>query len=101
MPWKWVSPGEWARSRWPSTVVCTTAFPRVFDLPNRVTTSFMSVGNSADSPAPLLRPSPATGHEADMRDVSDPDVGDDAETFPSQQPQRKIRSTSRAGLWGG
>jgi hypothetical protein len=28
--------------------------------PNRVTTSFTSVGHEADSPAPLLRPSPAT-----------------------------------------
>jgi hypothetical protein len=27
---------EWVRSRWPSNVVRTTAFPRVFDLPNRV-----------------------------------------------------------------
>jgi hypothetical protein len=27
------------------------------------------VGNSADSPEPLLRPSPATGHEAEILDV--------------------------------
>ena len=32
-------------------------------------TLFTSVGNSADSPALLLRPSPATGHDADMFDV--------------------------------
>jgi hypothetical protein len=31
------------------------------------------VGNSADSPAPLLRPSPPTGDEAAMLDGYDPD----------------------------
>ena len=41
----------------------------------------MLVGNSADAPEPPLRPSPATGHEADMLDVEDPDLGDDAEKF--------------------
>ena len=35
-------------------------------------TSWTLVGNSADSPEPLLRPSPATGHEAEILDVSDP-----------------------------
>jgi hypothetical protein len=86
-PWKWVSPGEWARSRWPSNIVCHTAFTRVFDLPNRVTTSFTLVGNSADSPEPLFRLSPATGHVAKILDVSDPDMGYDAETCPYQPPQ--------------
>src|SRR6266576_3344640 len=43
-----MSPEEGTRSRWPSNVVCRTAFPRVFDLTNRVTTSFTSVGNSAE-----------------------------------------------------
>jgi hypothetical protein len=57
------------------------------------------VGHSADSPAPLLTPSPATGHDADMSDVSDPEVGDDAETCPWQQPQQKMRPTYRAGGW--
>jgi len=35
-------------------------------------TSLTLAGHGADSPAPLLRPSPATGHEADMLDVYDP-----------------------------
>jgi len=30
------------------------------------------VGNSADSPEPLLRPSPAIGHDAEILDVYDP-----------------------------
>jgi hypothetical protein len=70
-------------------------------LTNRVTTSFTLVGNSADSPEPLLRPSPATGHDVDMLEISDPDLGYDAETCPSQPPQQKMRPTCRAGLWGG
>jgi probable HAF family extracellular repeat protein len=36
---------------------------------NMATTPFTLVGNSADSPAPPLRPSPATGHAAEMLDV--------------------------------
>jgi hypothetical protein len=47
-------------------------------------TSFTLVGNSADSPAPLLRPSPTTGHDAEMLDVEDPDFGYDAEILPYQ-----------------
>jgi hypothetical protein len=39
------------------------------DLTNRVTTSFTSVGNLADSPEPLLRPSPTTGYDAEMLEV--------------------------------
>jgi hypothetical protein len=42
---------------------------------NMATTPLTSVGNSADSPEPILRPSPATGPEADMLDVEDPDLG--------------------------
>jgi hypothetical protein len=34
-------------------------------------TSFTSVGSSANSPEPLLRPSPATDHEAEILDVED------------------------------
>jgi hypothetical protein len=55
---------------------------------NVATASLMLVRNSADSPAPLLRPSPANGHDAEILDVSDPDLGYDAETCPYQQPQR-------------
>jgi hypothetical protein len=46
------------------------------------TTSFTPAGNCADSPEPIRRPSPATGHAADILDVNDPDLGYDAETFP-------------------
>ena len=53
------------------------------DLPNRVKTFFTSVGNSADWPEPLLRPSPATGHAAEILDVYNPDLGYDAEKFPA------------------
>jgi hypothetical protein len=43
---------------------------------------FTSVGSAADSPEPLLRLLPATGHAADIRDGYDPYVGYDAATFP-------------------
>jgi hypothetical protein len=45
-------------------------------------TSFTSVGSLADSPAPLLRPSPATGYAAEILDVDDPDLGYDADPCP-------------------
>jgi hypothetical protein len=48
----------------------------------RANTSLTLVGNSADSPAPPLRPSPATGHAAEILDVSDPSLGYYAETWP-------------------
>jgi hypothetical protein len=59
------------------------------DLPNRVMTSFTLVGNSADSPELLLRPLPATGHNAEILDVSDPDLGYYAEKFPYKPPQEQ------------
>ena|SRR5882724_4945344 len=65
------------------------------------TTSLTLVGHSAGSPAPLLRPLPATGQDAEILGVEDPYVGYDAETCPSQQPPRQRRSTSRAGRLGG
>jgi hypothetical protein len=58
------------------------------------TTSFTPVGNCPDSPEPLLRRSRAIGHDAEILDVDDPDLGYDAETDPSQHLQRKMRSTS-------
>ena len=64
-------------------------------------TSLTPVGHGPGSPDPILRPSPATGHEADILDVEDPDVGYDAETCPSQPPQWGMRPTSRAGLVEG
>ena len=51
-------------------------------------TSFTPVGNSADSPQPILRPSPVTGLDPHIFDVEKPYVGYDAETCPYQQPQR-------------
>jgi hypothetical protein len=33
---------------------------------NMATTSFTPVGNSADSPEPILSPSSATGHDAEI-----------------------------------
>jgi SnoaL-like domain len=45
-------------------------------------TSFTSVGSLADSPAPLLRPSPATDYAAEILDVDDPDLGYDADPCP-------------------
>jgi hypothetical protein len=64
-------------------------------------TSWTSVGSDAGSPEPIRRPSPATGHEAEILDVYDPYLGYDAEKFPYKPPQRTMRSTSRAGLLGG
>jgi hypothetical protein len=52
------------------------------DLPNRVRTSFTSVGSEADSPELLLRSPPVTDHDAETLDVSDLDFGYDAENFP-------------------
>jgi hypothetical protein len=46
------------------------------------TTSFTPVGNSAELPEPILRPSPATGHDAEILSVEDAYVGYDAENFP-------------------
>jgi hypothetical protein len=54
--------------------------------PNMATTPFTSVGSSADSPESFLGPSPATDYDAETLDVSDPDLGYDAEQFPYQQP---------------
>jgi hypothetical protein len=49
------------------------------------TTSCTPVGNCPDSPEPILRRSPATGHDAEILDVDDPDLGYDAEPYPYQQ----------------
>jgi hypothetical protein len=64
------------------------------------TTPLTPVGHAADSPALFLRLSPATGHAADMLDVSEPCVGSDAETFPDQPPPWTMRWTRRAGRLG-
>jgi hypothetical protein len=77
---------------------CTTPEGSV---PNMATTLYTSVGNSADSPEPFFRSSPAMGHEAEIPDVLDPYLGYDAEDFPYQRPQRQMRSPSRATPFGG
>jgi hypothetical protein len=64
------------------------------------TTSSTLVGNSADSHELVLRPSFATGHDADILDVSNPYLSDDAENI-RQCSARTMRSTSRAGLLAG
>jgi len=45
-------------------------------------TALTLVGNSADSVEPLFRPSPGTGHKAEILDVEDPYLDYDAEKFP-------------------
>lgn len=45
-------------------------------------TSVTPPGNCPDSPEPILRPSPATGHEAEMLEQEDLDSGYDAATRP-------------------
>jgi hypothetical protein len=74
------------------------------DLTNRVKTSFTSVGNSADSPEPLLRPAPATGHDAETLEVYDPDLGYDAQNFPDKAARTgdETHMSRRAieRLWG-
>jgi hypothetical protein len=47
------------------------------------TASLTPGGHGADAPEPILRPSPATGHEADILDAEDPCLGYDADTVPS------------------
>jgi hypothetical protein len=59
------------------------------------------IHNSAGLPEPILRPLPTTGYGAEILGVSDSYLGYDVEKFPSQQPQQKMRSTSRAGPLGG
>jgi hypothetical protein len=41
---------------------------------------------SVDSPEPLLRPSLATGHDAEMLGVEDPHLGYNSETFLDKPP---------------
>jgi hypothetical protein len=62
------------------------------------TTSSTLVGNSTDSPELVLRPSLATGHDADILDVSDPYLSDDAENICQCSP-RTMRSTFAQGCW--
>jgi hypothetical protein len=63
--------------------------PHENEFATSINTSFTMVGNSADSPEPLLRPLPATGLDAEILDVSDPDLGYYAEKFPYKLPQEQ------------
>src|SRR5262245_57591433 len=54
-------------------------------------TSVTPMGNSADSPNPLLRPLPAMSHDAAILDAYNPYLGYDAENFPYQQTEREMR----------
>jgi hypothetical protein len=64
-------------------------------------TPFTLMGNSADSPEPIHRPLPATGHNADMLGRIRRDVGYDAEPLPDQPPQQGVKLTFHTGLLGG
>jgi hypothetical protein len=50
--------------------------------------SFTPVGNCAGSPAHILRPSPATGHVAEILDVYDPDWAVMRQNFHISRPNR-------------
>jgi hypothetical protein len=76
--------------------------PQPTCIENGTEPAFMTLaGNSAGSPEPILRLSPATGRDAEFFEVEDPYVGYDAEKIPYQQPQRQMRSPSRPGPLGG
>jgi hypothetical protein len=51
------------------SLTSSKSFGEIVNATNMATTPFTLVGNSADSSKPLLRPSPATGHEAEILDV--------------------------------
>jgi hypothetical protein len=70
---------------------------RIPSQPHMARTSLTSVGSEADSPEPFLRPSRATGHDAEMREVDDPEFGYDAEIFPYTLPHQGIQPTCRTG----
>jgi hypothetical protein len=52
----------------------------------------LTPGNYPNSPPPIPRASPATGHDAEMLEEEDPDLGYGAEEFPYQQPQQGMRA---------
>jgi hypothetical protein len=64
-------------------------------------TSFTPVGISAGSPEPSLRPSPATGHNAEILGVYDPDLGYDAEIFHISSPHGGLDLHFAQGYWEG
>src|SRR6266540_5482528 len=62
------------------------------------TTSLTLEGHSAGSPEPILGPSPATGQDAEILDVSDPDLGYDAEKSVSAAPTADEIDISRRAV---
>jgi hypothetical protein len=48
------------------------------------TTSVTLVGHAADSAAPIQKPSPATGHDLDIRQGDDPSGCDAAAHYPNR-----------------
>lgn len=68
---------------------------------NMATTSVTWVGNSAVSPEPILRPSPGTGYDAEMLEVSEVYLGDDGETFRISGPNGGWDPPLAQGRWEG
>jgi hypothetical protein len=62
------------------------------------TTSWTPVGHSADSPALILRPSPATGHDADIRVGDDPSLCYAAIPVPPVEVLLR-QGGEQTGLW--
>jgi uncharacterized glyoxalase superfamily protein PhnB len=58
------------------------------------------VENAAGLPEPLRRPSPATGHQADIPDVYGPSLGYDAEHLPFQSPNGRCDPPLAQGCEG-
>jgi hypothetical protein len=74
---------------------------QLVDGANMARTSFTPVGISAGSPEPSLRPSPATGHDAEILGVYDPDLGYDAEIFHISSPHGGLDLHFAQGYWEG
>jgi hypothetical protein len=60
-------------------------------------TSFTQVGNCADSPDLIHRPSPAAGYAAEILDGDDPDLGYDVELFSYNQEVSACRAVGMHG----
>jgi hypothetical protein len=54
-------------------------------------TSLVLVRTSAGSSQSILRLLPATGHDSEILDTDNPDLGYDAENSPYQQTEREMR----------
>jgi hypothetical protein len=84
-----MTPGKGAQNRTANEAICAIQDSQMALTKNdEEPTSFTPVRNEADSPQPILRPSPVTGLDPNIFDVEKPYLGYDAETCPYQQPQR-------------